>query len=264
MMTRKIDASPRPPPLLWTALDAPRALFESCCLWNYFPWLSTVPKGDGHPVMVIPGFLGNDLYNRPLVTYLRKIGYHATGWKQGRNIGHGLLDPDLLTQRVKKLYGHENRKVTLVGHSLGGVYAREIAKLVPDEIRQVITLGSPFGDGRRSASRLDSIYQKVSPHKGIDDDKNWSEPPPVPTTAIYSRTDGLVDWRVTLQRSGHEQTENVEVCGSHNGLTLNPLVWLALADRLALDMNNWQPFKRRFMWQFAYPKAAFQPGTIGA
>ncbi|HLS98499.1 MAG: alpha/beta hydrolase [Porticoccaceae bacterium] len=250
----------RPPSLFLTLSDGPRAFAEQASLLAHLPWLYRAPRGDGHPVMIIPGFVGDDAYNKPLCRYLTKLGYHATGWNMGRNIGHGLLDPDVLITRINNLFNREGQPVTLIGHSLGGVYAREIARLWPHEVRQVITLASPFGDHRQRGSHANLLYRLLSPHGGEDDDADWSLAPPVPTTAVYTRSDGILDWRISLQCGGHERTENIEVHGSHTGLTLNPAVWYLLADRLAQAPGEWRPFARASWRGLVYPRPAWQPG----
>ena len=252
----------RPPNMLLTLSETARAMSEQSALFGSWPYLVNSPQGDGHPVIVIPGFIGRDIYNWQLIYHLRLLGYHATGWKQGRNVGQGLLDKNVLIDRVNKLFSRNQRKVTLIGHSLGGVYAREIAREWPDEVRQVITLSSPFGHERHTASRLNKLYNFISPHSGQDDDEFWRESPPVPTTAIYSRSDGIVNWRATLQKYGHEQSENIEVYGSHNGMTWNPAVWHVIADRLAQAPYDWQPFKRRGWRRIPFPKPAWQPSVL--
>lgn len=245
------------PPGKWrSASDVPRAWLEAGSIpFNWF-WLRQLPKGDGHPVMVIPGFAGSDTYNRPLLRFLRDQGYHAVGWKQGVNLGHSHLDLAQLSQRVQKLYGREGRKVSLVGHSLGGIIAREAARRHPDKIRQVISLGSPIGEARDEASNLNSLYRQVNTEPNNLSEHQWHLPPPVPTTAIYSRFDGVLDWRVCLQADGHEQTENIEVYGSHNGLTVNPMAWVVIAERLSRPQDDWRPFRQHRVLRWLYRKPA--------
>jgi pimeloyl-ACP methyl ester carboxylesterase len=248
----------RPPSWLLSASDLPRATREAVSLLSLPAWFAALPRGDGHPVMVLPGFAGDDSYNLPLIRFLKALGYHAVGWKQGRNLGHSSLDPQRLGMRVAKLNEHEGRRISLVGHSLGGVFAREAARRHPERVRQVISLGSPIGSGRRGASRLDRVYASLNRKPGQTDESQWHLAPPVPTTAVYSRTDGIIDWRVALQQRGHGESENVEVCGSHNGLTLNPMVWMLLANRLAQPENDWRPFRTRGVLRMLYPRAAWR------
>ena len=249
----------KPPNLLLTLSEMPRTL--AAPLGSFVTGFTrpNYPLGDGHPVLVIPGFRGTDDNNRGLINFLRNLNLNAVGWEQGRNLGHGLIDPQILVSRVGDLYREKQQKVSLIGHSLGGIYAREIAKLCPQWVRQVITLASPFGEGRTKASYLYPIYKRFSPHRGQDNDAHWAEAPPMPTTAIYSRSDGVLDWRVALQRDGHSQTENIEVYSCHNGMANNPAVWHVLADRLTQDADRWQPFAPRGWQQWLYPPPAWQP-----
>jgi len=247
----------RPPSWVLASSDVARAWLEASSLLGQWWWARGLAPGDGHPVLVIPGFAGDDSYNRPLIAFLRKRGYHAVGWKQGRNMGHSSLDPKHLGMRLQKLHEHEGRKVSLIGHSLGGVFAREAARRHPERVRQVISLGSPIGDCRDEASGLNLVYRQLNRRPGQTDESRWHVAPPVPTTAVYTKGDGVLDWRVCLQSAGHRSTENIEVCGSHNGLTLNPMVWLLLCERLAIPESDWRPFKAGGLLRLMYPAPAW-------
>lgn len=248
----------KPPHWLLATSDGARAMYEAASLVYTPSWLATLPKGDGHPVMIIPGFAGDDTYNKPLIMFLKRLGYHAVGWKQGRNLGHSTLEPHNLGLRISKLFHHEKRKITLIGHSLGGVFAREAAKHHPERVRQVISLGSPIGEQRREASALNTVYESLNRRPGQTDESRWHQPPPVPTTAVYSRQDGVLDWRVCLQCNGHEKTENIEICGSHNGMTLNPMAWAVIANRLHNPLDNWQPFRENGLLRWMTPRPAWK------
>jgi len=247
-----------PPGWLLATADVPRAWGEAFTLLMLRLWFDRLPKGDGHPVMVIPGFAGDDTYNRPLIGFLRRLGYHAVGWKQGRNLGHSTLDPQRLGMRLAKLYEHEGRKVTLIGHSLGGVFAREAARRHPERVRQVVSLGSPIGPDRAGASALNTVYEALNRHPGQLDEHLWHMAPPVPTTAVYSKTDGVLDWRVCMQSDGHEHTENIQIYGSHNGMTLNAMVWILLSERLGRAAGDWQPFRAGGLLRLMYPRPAWE------
>ena len=140
--------SMKPPHWLLALTDGPRALIDAACLGLAAPLLQRLPKGNGHGVMVIPGFMGDDRGNQPLIRFLRTLGYSADGWGQGRNLGPASFSEEQLREKMAALALSGNGKVSLVGHSLGGIYAREIARAEPKAIHQVITLGSPFGKGR--------------------------------------------------------------------------------------------------------------------
>ena len=237
------------PSLLLFALEGQRALLEAASLIPASPLLGAAPQGDGHPVLVLPGFAAGDESTVALRFYLRRLGYWVQGWRLGRNMGlqgrrghlvHGV------TRRIEELFAGKGRRISLVGWSLGGIYAREIARLVPHRIRQVITLGSPFA-GRGRASNVDRAYEAVTGRKLRKPDPailaRLSEPPPVPSTAIFSRSDGVADWRACIERPS-ARTDNIEVRGSHCGLGFNPAVLYAIADRLAQAEEEWQPFPR--------------------
>jgi pimeloyl-ACP methyl ester carboxylesterase len=238
-----------PPHILLALTEAQRAMSEIASLALCRRWLRKQPAGDGHAVMVIPGFLSNDRYNGPLCRYLQSLGYQASGWQEGRNLGPrgDLLERAL--QRINRLAADSGGAITLIGHSLGGIYARELAKQAPQQVRQVITLGSPFGEGRDTGSYPRRLFSLLNPDDEVSIDQYvLAQPPRVPTTAVYSRGDGVVNWRSAVQQGSFPQAQNIEVVGSHCGMTYNPSVWYLLAERLAQAPGQWQPFQRR-SWQ---------------
>jgi pimeloyl-ACP methyl ester carboxylesterase len=225
----------QPPNMLLALSDGPRALADVVCLHLATPLLRGLPRAPGkRSVMVIPGFLGDDRGNGPLIRFLRDLGYVASGWGQGRNLGPASFNDENLRSALQDLATAGNGRVTLVGHSLGGIYAREIARMEPATIHQVITLGSPFGKGHRQASHASRMYKHLNPEVDPrDNDDALSTPPPVPTTAIYTRGDGVVNWRTSIQDGDHPNVHNIEVLGSHIGLNLNAAVWYWIARKLA-------------------------------
>jgi pimeloyl-ACP methyl ester carboxylesterase len=242
----------RKPGLVKLLLEG-RAPFEYAASLMAAPWLLSAPRGDGHAVIVYPGLLASDLTTRPMRRLLRTLGHDARGWEQGRNNGarSGVLDQAL--QRVRTVREQTGRTVSLVGWSLGGLYARELAKMAPDAVRIVVTLGSPF-TGPRDASHARRAYEwlqrgRAQSHHRYEDLRT---PPPVPTTSIYTRTDGIVAWQCSVQTPG-PTAENIEVTASHVGLGVNPLALYALADRLAQPEGAWRPFDRRGARALLYP-----------
>jgi pimeloyl-ACP methyl ester carboxylesterase len=224
----------KPPAALLAITEAPRALADAAMLQASAPFLRRMPTGNGHGVMIIPGFLGEDEFNKPFVRYLNKLGYKASGWGQGRNLGPGSFSEDALRHVLEMLALRGNGKVSLIGHSLGGIYAREIARTNPEAFHQVITLGSPFSQGRDSGSHASRLYKRLNPDNDPRDEEDLlATPPPVPTTAIYTKGDGVVNWRTSLQHGYHRHVDNIEVKGSHIGLTLNASVWYQVAKKLA-------------------------------
>ncbi|MGI9287219.1 MAG: esterase/lipase family protein [Pseudomonadales bacterium] len=241
----------KPPHWSLALTEAPRALIDITSLQLSKCLLRKAPRGDGHGVMVIPGFMGDDPFNRPLVKFLNGLGYRAIGWQMGRNLGPRSFSADDLRLKLENLARAGDGTVSLIGHSLGGIYAREMARLAPDSIRQVISLGSPFGEGNDSGSHASRLYKRLNPDREVDPEllarrEQIAEAPPVPTTSIYTKGDGIVNWRTTVQSKDHEQTQNIQVIGSHTGLTLNPAVWYLLADRLRHTANTWQHFESAF------------------
>lgn len=216
--------------------------------------LARLPRGDGHPVMVLPGFMAGDTSTAPLRAMLRQLGYAARPWGFGRNFGPSSRLETKIADRVRHLADVYGEKLSLIGWSLGGIYAREVARSAPELVRTVISLGSPFGHPKAnhawplfeaaSGVRVDDVAQKRM--------TILRTPPPVPTTAIYSKTDGIVNWRSCIQPTGAE-AENIEVEGSHCGLGWNPLVIAAIADRLAQPAGAWQPFAREGWRRLLYP-----------
>lgn len=253
----------RPPPAGLAFLEVGRALTEMASLPVAEAALRFAPEGDGHPVLVCPGFLTSDRSTGLLRRFLASKRYSAHGWDLGRNMGPGTVgeNGDLLAERLVSLYRRSRRKVSLVGWSLGGVLARELAKRLPDQVRQVITLGSPLAVGPNSTT-VSWIYRQVgdtpfSAEEMVSLMSSVREPPPhTPSTAIFSKTDGVVPWRGAIEPKA-PNTDNIEVHASHCGLGVNPFVYFAIADRLALPENGWRPFDRRASaWRrLAYPSS---------
>lgn len=238
----------RPPSQMLNLTEPLRAMFELGTLHLSEPWLSSLRGGDGHPVLVIPGFTAGDRSTVVMRNFLSSLGYLPCGWKQGVNFGarHELFEGTY--EMLLGLHEQYDCRVSIVGQSLGGIYARELAKYNPDIVRQVITLGSPFNDPEGNASNVSSLYKMFNPeHKTKAEQfrgEHWQLPaaPPVPTTSIYSKFDGVCHWRACIQHSGHDQVENIEVLGSHTGMGVNAQTLFVIADRLAQRRNLWKPF----------------------
>ena len=204
----------------------------------------TAPRGDGHPVLVLPGLMAADTSTRPMRRYLRTLGYHVHGWRLGRNVGPTRELVEGMGARLDDLLARHGRKVSVIGWSLGGLYARAIARLRPDDVRLVITLGSPFRMTAGSQSRAHRTYQRFASRHvdgGTLRTGGTAGPLAVPATSIYTRMDGIVSWRACLDDEG-PRAENIEVFGSHVGLGHNPAALWAMADRLAQPEGTWRPF----------------------
>lgn len=242
-----IDHSHRPSKLLFM-LEC-RAVYDAAAMVPMQGLKRFLPQGDNHPVLVFPGFLSSSRATHPLRKYLADLGYRSHRWKLGYNMGYSFKLHYGMRDRVTELVERYGEKISLVGWSLGGVYARELAREMPDIVRQVITMGSPFR-GHPSSSNVHKIFNMFSevsyeemPESFL---QHMAHAPPVPTTALYTRGDGVVAWQSTVEVSDRYDVENIHVGGAHLGLGFNPRVLLALADRLALPEGQWRPFKPPF------------------
>ena len=257
--------TPIKPPSSLRFLSEVRAILELGTYLPALPILRNMPKGDGHPVLVYPCFLATNRATLPMRYLLKDRGYQAYGWKMGRNQGYSPAMDTLMQERVWRLFKRHGRKISLIGWSLGGVYAREIARAVPEAVRQVITLGSPFAHAQK-ASNLGWLYNLVSGERleRLDPHllERMMEPPPVPSTAIFSRGDGVVAWSCAMEQRRGLETDNVEVAGSHCGLGHNPLALYVIGDRLAQAEDEWEPFDRRGLRSAFFPDPYRQEQTV--
>jgi pimeloyl-ACP methyl ester carboxylesterase len=252
--TSKTSAVSRPPPpsKVLQLLEL-RAFGELGASFALLPLLRRAPRGDGHPVLVLPGLVASDTSTQLLRAYLTDRGYAVHGWGLGRNLG---LKPGLegkMLERLRELHDAHGRKVSVIGWSLGGVYAREIAGAMPHCVRSVITLGSPIRGNPKSTNAW-RVYEWAS-GQSVDDPKlrkPRETAPPVATTSIYSRSDGIVAWQTSVERET-ATTESIEVVGSHCGLGVNAAALYAIADRLAQPEGAWRPFDRSGLRGLVFP-----------
>jgi pimeloyl-ACP methyl ester carboxylesterase len=251
----------RPPAAKLQLMEAAWLPVEAAGFWAVGPWLRMLGRGDHHPVLLLPGFGATDESTVPLRMALRSQGYWAHSWHLGRNLGPTSKIVTGMRARLQELHDAHGRRVSLVGQSLGGVFARHLAREQPDVIRQVITLGSPYRmiEGDRSAAQ--TMWEKVSHlHDGdLGELAGLAEQdrPPlvVPATSIYSRTDGVAPWQTCIDEV-REHAENIEVRGSHVGMGVNPAVLVAVLDRLSQPEDDWRPFASPLGLRSWYPKPA--------
>lgn len=259
--TRTQDRVFPPPSASLLLREGPRLVGELAALMTTAPFLSLAPLGDGHPVLVMPGFGANDQSTTVLRRFLTSRGYDATPWGLGRNLGPAMPDLALrLGEMFETTYNQGNRqKISIVGWSLGGVYARLLAHFYPDRVRSVITLGSPYRGSPRS-TRVYPIVRGVMDRPleqhPVNDLRRLAGLPvdDLPTTSIYSRRDAIVPWQIATEPTG-SRTENIEVFTSHLGLGFSPAVLFAIADRLSHPDGEWQPFQRGGWKQSVYGAA---------
>jgi dienelactone hydrolase len=247
------------PSLGLALLELPRAMLELSALSATAPLLARAAQGDGHAVLVLPGFTASDRSTSLLRRYLKHLGYDAQGWDLGRNLGPKSIghEGEVLAELVERMHRGRGEKISLIGQSLGGVMAREVAREFPDLVRQVITLGSPFG-GNPRANNVWRIYERMTGDniRSGDIEKRVARArvaPPVPTTAIFSKTDGIVAWESCVEVAG-KQIDNIEIQGSHCGMSVHPAALYAIADRLAQADDSWKPFDRTGWRAGLYPR----------
>ncbi len=234
-------------PSMWLLAFEQRAFWEFWAGVGLYPALRYLaPRGDGHPVLVIPGLGASDLSTALLRKFLDDLGYTTYPWELGQNRGLKDAGQRLMKQRLEQIYDQHGRKVSLVGQSLGGVYARELARALPAMARQVITLGSPF-TGHPLASTGTHLYEWLSGDRFEDMDFNrhleMRIKPPVPTTSIYSKLDGVVAWQCSIEQE-QADSESINLRGhSHIGMASAPLALYLIADRLAQAQDEWKPFQ---------------------
>lgn len=236
----------RAPSLALTSFEAARAAIEYAGMRLMDK--STLPQGDGHPVVLFPGLASDHRAIAPLKDLCQQLGYAAFDWGRGFNAGpKGNPDRwlDALADEVLERSPSPGEPLSLVGWSLGGIYAREVAKRIGARARNVITIGTPFA-GTSDQTRVGGVYRLLNGREPVIDtalQRRLRVPPPVPTTSIYSRSDGVVAWQACIQEGEGGKFENVEVAGSHCGLGWNADVYRVLADRLRQTRAGWRPYR---------------------
>jgi hypothetical protein len=245
-MENSVEKTARPS-FFWLVTEPGRALTELGMSYSYNSLLHRAKSaGDGHPVVILPGFMSTKTSTTMLRNHVQRLGYTAFDWGLGRNYGK-VEYMGLMLETLDELYQSHGQKISLIGWSLGGVFARQLAKERSDIVRQVITLGSPFRDITKP-NNIEWLYTMISggkkakhTNKALLDDMPL--PAPVPTTAIYSKEDGIVPWQMCMEASEDELHQNIQVRGSHIGLGMNACVLGIIEDRLQYSRENWRYFK---------------------
>ena len=220
-------------------------------IWEYFKGRRFISKlsgkqvKNGQTVFVIPGFLASDLSTAPLRRLLKKKGYRVYGWERGTNLGN-LEELDFLEEKIDQYFEDSHQKISLIGWSLGGIYARELGKRKADKVRQIITLGSPFA-GINEPNNAAATFRRVQKWKGFPEPdeellNQITTCAPVPTTAIYSKNDGIVPWECCMEPEEDDFHENIEVASSHLGMGVDVPVLEIILDRLKYSEENWLPY----------------------
>jgi hypothetical protein len=262
----------KPPRRIYTLLEG-RGLLEAAALPLFLPILHATPRGDGHPVLLVPGFTAGDATLVGLRLFLQSRGYHVETWGFGQNTGFKLKFSQALEQKVRFLHHRHRRKVSVVGWSLGGVYGFYAAHSAPECVRTVISLGSPMRfsvENVKVPMVVQALYRYLAhpmgpvAHVAHVRAKVLKAPPPVPSTCVYSETDGVVPPESAQLDTGDGQHENIWVPGSHLGLGFNAAVMWILADRLSQPEDDWTPFQPHGVVGSIYERAAGLMRTAAA
>jgi hypothetical protein len=238
--------TPKRPSLALLGTEPWRAAFEYVS--HKFTPAKPSAQGDGHTVIIFPGMATDGRSVAPLRKYCQSIGYKASDWGRGFNVGpQGNMDAWLvdLARHTQTLLPSPDSSATLIGWSLGGIYAREVAKLIPSQVRQVITIGTPF-NADADHTNVGWLFRLLTNSPSTFDlalAKHLRAAPPVPTTSIYSRADGVVAWQSCLHDSAAARVQDIEVSGSHIGMGWNPDVMDIVGDRLAQKLGQWHPYR---------------------
>lgn len=240
-----------------------RATLEMALLPWALPWLMYAPRGDGHPVLLLPGFMANERTLAALKWFLANRGYDVHTWGFGRNVGFNSRHALAVEQKIRYMHHVGGRKVSLVGWSLGGSFALYGAHQAPECVRTVVTLGSPISlgeEGSRSPQLIKTLYRWIGHPLGPE--VHAMQPRvkmlrqrklvSVPTSCLYSLSDGVVPPQEATLSGEPGLHENIRVSSSHMGLGFNPMVLAIFAERLAQPEGNWQPFSPQGWWGQAY------------
>jgi len=232
------------PPSAALLMLEPCGLLSIPVLLAAAPFLAAAPRGPRHAAIVLPGLGAGDRSTVVIRRFLSYLGYDAHGWNRGRNVRPAGADLPAVAAQILTLHVATGSAVSLVGWSRGGIIAREATRQVPHAVRMVITLGSPFA--APGASNVGPIWRRVTgqsfPAQTAEQLRGLAQPLPVPSTSIYTRSDGVVAWQACREKEGPDR-ENVEVRTTHIGLGLDPAVLWVIADRLAQPPGQWKPFR---------------------
>ena len=253
---RNHDGEITPPSALLLALEPRGIVFGVAGLLAAAPFLAFAPRGERHAVIVLPGFGATDRSTVAIRRYVGFLGYQAAGWNRGCNVRPAGADIPAVVAQIRSLHDTTGTTVSLIGWSRGGIIAREAARIPSDVVRMVITLGSPFA--APEATNVAPVWRRITgeefPAQTQEQSRRLATPLPVPSTSIYTRSDGVVAWRACLEIEGSRR-ENVEVRGVHTGLGFNAAALWVIADRLAQPQDVWEPFRPTPLVTPFFPRA---------
>ncbi len=230
------------PSLLNLALEG-RAILEWASYLALRPWLEAEEAGDGHPVLVLPGLLTNDLYMAPMRAFLETSGFTPYAWEQGFNTGPSKNVLRALEKRVRELHKDHQEPVSLVGWSMGGAISMALASRMPEKVRSVVTLGSPLS-AKAEHSSIAALYERISGLKANDPRLQALAQghPDVPTTSLVSKGDGVVSWQGGILNNSPRHETVVIKAASHLGLPVHTAALIVVADRLRQTPQRWRRF----------------------
>ena len=246
--------------LAWT--EFPRAFLEFSTFATVSPFMSTAPKGDGHDVLFLPGFLWSDQSTYIMRHQITQLNYRTHGWQLGPNFGPSTIgeNGEILAERIEAIARSASGPISIIGHSLGGIMARSFALRNPELVRQVISVGSPFVPEPRGVNATVSrLHDWLAGPSSLDEMPECPVALKVPFTAIFSHWDGLVSPAVCTEIAS-ERTQNIGVYGSHLGMMVNPAVYYVVADRLSQPLAEWVPFEPTGWRRAFYPE--LRSGTL--
>jgi pimeloyl-ACP methyl ester carboxylesterase len=243
-MPRDFETHELSPPARWRLLGEGRVVFERLALMTTLGRIqAAAPRGNGETVMVFPGVATDDGWTARLRAYLSTIGYDALGWGLGRNRGNVPKLIPAVIQRTAELAADRGQPARLVGWSLGGYLAREVARERPELVERVITLGAPIIGGPSYTASAPGYVRKGYDLEEIQQTvlERERRPITVPVFAVYSRSDGVVAWRACVDRFDNPRVEHHEVRASHLGMVNSPRVFSLVADLLARPLSAQSP-----------------------
>ncbi|MEL7146762.1 MAG: alpha/beta hydrolase, partial [Bacteroidota bacterium] len=229
------------PSLVNMALEG-RALIEWASIYFMYPFIPKRIKGDGKPVLLIPPYLGDDNATSFVRKYLNSLGFKTYKWEQGFNMIKSHYLPRL-EEKLDDIYSAHGEKVSIVGWSGGGMFAKIIANRHPEQVAQIVTIGSPVWGVMDMKSHVDGVLSFFSGKSLREKNKKFIEElepiPEVPVTCIYTKTDGIVPWKHCVEAESYRQDiKNIEVFGSHSGLGANVSVLMITANALCANLNG--------------------------
>jgi len=231
-----------PAPPLYNMLLETRSLIEWSSMVCLYPFIPKRKKGGNKPVILIPPYLGNDFSTSFVRKYLNSLGFKAYRWDLGANMIRSSYIP-LLEEKLEEVFSKHQEKVSLVGWSGGGIFAKILANRHPDKIEQIITIGAPIWGVMDLSTPINGLLDFLRGKSLKERNKRFLDElediPKVPITCIYTKTDGIVPWKHCIEAETYRQDiRNIEVYGSHSGLGANATVLLTIANSLNANLKG--------------------------